>query len=76
MIKRSMRNATYDQLCRMYRDNISSGDFNLLTDADTVWLSEQARGQAPKQQLGIPRRVFNRLLKAYLEPQNVKRSER
>ena len=57
---------TFEELCEMPRDHRDIGDFCLMTDAETVWLSEQAMGEARKQHLEIPRDVFNTLLQWYL----------
>ncbi len=59
---------THEQLYRIRRDHTEVGDFCLMTDAGTVWLSEQKMGEAQKQAVQIPRAVFNRLLRWYQRP--------
>lgn len=58
-------NATAKQICNMSHDNVQVGDFSIMTDSFTVWLSEQAWGEMPKQKIAIPRRVFNKLIDWY-----------
>lgn len=60
---------TFDQLLKIGRDNISIGDYAILTDARTVWLCQQAMGEKPTQTFGIPRARFNKLIRWYLKPQ-------
>lgn len=60
---------TFKQLVTIRRDNLSVGDFSILTDAKTVWLTEQAMGERPKQTFAIPRVRFNKLIRWYLRPQ-------
>ena len=62
------------QLCRIRRDNIETKDFSIMTDSYTVWLSEQKMGEAQKQHIGMPRAIFNKLIRWYLRPQKAIRS--
>lgn len=63
--KRSPAQCTFNQLCKMPRDNFDVGDFNIITDGHTVWLGEQKTGKQPTQRFQIPRAVFNRLIRWY-----------
>lgn len=65
----SLRNASFNQICRVRRDNYNQGDFSIMTDGHTTWLSEQKMGEHRKQGIAIPRGVFNRLLQRYLAEQ-------
>lgn len=58
--------ATNSQICRMRSDHTDFGDFSLMTDGFTVWLSEQANGEMSRQKFEISKGRFNRLLRWYL----------
>ena len=62
------------ELCRITRDNQDAGDFSIMTDSYTVWLSEQKMGEQQKQHIEIPRPLFNKLIRWYLRPQVAVRS--
>jgi hypothetical protein len=49
----------------MTHDNVEVGDFSIMTDATTVWLSEQTVGEAPTQKFEIDRSTFNKLILWY-----------
>jgi hypothetical protein len=53
------------QVCALGRDNVSWGDYSILFDADRVWLSQQAIGEAPTQKIELPRHVFDRFARWY-----------
>lgn len=55
--------ATHAQLAKLSHDNVCVGDFSIMTDTTVVWLSEQAKGENPRQKIEIPRDVFNKLIK-------------
>lgn len=56
---------TFDQICKLERDNTEAGDYSILVDEARVYLSEQALGEAPTQSIEIPREVFNALVDWY-----------
>lgn len=58
-----------DESIVLQRDNFSKGDFTILSDGFTVYLSEQMIGSPPSQEITIPKRVFDYLIKKYQEPQ-------
>lgn len=62
------------QLCRISRDNFETKDFSIMTDSYTVWLSEQKMGEQQKQHIGMPRPIFNKLIRWYLRSQVAVRS--
>lgn len=71
--------ATKEEICEMLFDNVEVGDFSIMTDAATVWLSEQAMCEMPRQQIEMPRAIFNKLIKWYTEgvvPREDKRKPR
>lgn len=72
-VSRAPADCSEDQLCRIGRDNISVGDFSILTDSYRVWLSEQKIGESPKQGIEIPPAVFKKLAQWYFRPQRMKR---
>lgn len=61
----SPKKATWVQICKMRRDHTEVGDFSLMTDGFTVWLSEQKFGENRTQHIEIPKKIFNRLLVWY-----------
>jgi hypothetical protein len=65
-----------DELCQIGNDNFSVGDFSILTDSFHVWLSEHKSGEAQKQHIEIPPKVFKKLVEWYLKPQKLSRDER
>jgi len=54
---------TFEQICKLKRDNVESGDFWMTFDEGTVYLSEQPSGEKPKASIKIPRTVFNRFVR-------------
>ena len=62
------------QLCRISRDNFETKDFSIMTDSYTVWLSEQKMGEQQKQHIGMPRAIFNKLVRWYMRSQVAVRS--
>src|SRR4051794_19742065 len=58
-------NASANRIYLLSHDNVNVGDFSIMTDGFTVWLSEQAWGEMPKQKVAIPRYVFNKLIDWY-----------
>jgi hypothetical protein len=72
--KKSWRNATYDELCRMDRDNVSYGDFWIVTDTNEITIAKQKMGESCQASVSIPRRVFNRFVDQYLKEREVARA--
>lgn len=68
--------ANFDQICRMPRDHKYVGDFSIMTDGYTFWLSQQKTGEAPAQNFEIPKKKFNRLLAWYLKPAKLRPEKR
>ncbi len=66
------RKATYEQICKLDRDNFSFGDFWIITDATTVSLAAQKLGESATQTITLPRRVFSRFVDEYLKERNIK----
>lgn len=58
--KISPMKATFAQICRMKTNHHSTGDFTLMTDGYSVWLSEQGMGEEPEQRFEMTRLQFNR----------------
>lgn len=73
----NLRKATYEQLCKMGRDNTTIEDFGFLVDAgsDYVYITEQPSGESPKQSITIPRKVFNRFVDFYLRERTMKKAQ-
>lgn len=56
---------TFDQICDIDRDNTEMGDYSILVDENSVYLNEQAAGEAPTQSIAVPREVFNAFVDWY-----------
>lgn len=54
---------------RLPRDNFSKDDYSLICDGFNVWLTEQVLGEQVKQEIQIPKKVFDYLIRKYEEPQ-------
>jgi hypothetical protein len=67
--------ATNAQICQMRRDHTDFGDFSLMTDGYTVWVSQQAVGEDRKQHIAMPKGTFNRLLRWYLREAKLRGGE-
>ena len=58
-----------NKILKLKRDWKEFKDFTILTDGYRVWLSEQKIGEHPKQEIGIPKHFFDKLIKWYLKEQ-------
>ena len=58
---------TEQEICDSDFDNVEVGDFSIMTDARTVWISEQPCGHDRKQHFEIDREIFNKLIRWYTE---------
>lgn len=56
---------TFDDVCDMPRDNVSSGAFWFLVDEVSVSVAEQKAGEAARAIVTLPRDVFNRFVNFY-----------
>jgi hypothetical protein len=52
-----------NQVCALRRDNLTIGDWWMLTDGYQVTLTEQKIGNAPKQQINLPTALLNKFIK-------------
>lgn len=64
---------TLDEVCSLERDNISFGDFWILSDGHTVSLRKQKQGEMPSEGIQVPRATFNKMVDWYLKDQKVVR---
>ena len=69
---KAWKDCTFDELGCMDRDHADIGDWSIMVDAQYVWLTDQTSGESPKEAVGIPRDVFNRLLDEYLRLRELK----
>lgn len=60
------------QIIRLKTDNYSTDDFWILLNKDTVNIHEQRSGETSKQNITIPRKDFDRLVKWYLREQELR----
>lgn len=56
-------------ICTLSRDNYSVGDWTIMTDGYTVWISKQKLGHPCTAEITVPKKVFDRLLMFYERPQ-------
>jgi len=63
---------TLDQLCRLTYDNVTAGDFWLLSDAATVTIAAQKVGESPSARVTMTRKDFNQLVRAYTRQQRLR----
>lgn len=59
--------ATWTEICAMPFDNVQVGDFSIMTDGVTVWLSEHHPGSEQAQCFALRREVFNKLILWYTQ---------
>ena len=76
MMHSMMTAKTLEDVCSLKRDNFSRGDFTILSDGQSVFLSEQKLGEWASQDFTIPRTVFNYLLKHYMRQTTGKRGRK
>ena len=71
--KVSLRKCTFEQVCRMQRDNFAYGDYWFIVDAGsgTVTLAQQKSGQAATASITMPRRAFSHFVDAYNREQEL-----
>lgn len=70
---------TFDQICKLDRDNTEAGDYAILIDEAHVYLNEQAVGEPPRKSIAIPRAVFSAFVDWYergVVPKTDKRKSR
>lgn len=65
----SVAKATEVQLCRVRRDHIYVGDWSIMTDSYTVWVTFAEKESSLGQSVEVPRDTFNKLIRWYLRPQ-------
>ncbi len=61
---------------KISRDNLDAGDFWILSDGHTVSIHEQKSGEASKQEISVPREVFNKLVRWYVRPQKIRKERK
>lgn len=69
MAKSLLECKNLDQVCELKRDNFSYGDFSILSDGHSTWLSQQKVGESPVQSFEIPKRKFDYLIRKYIASQ-------
>jgi hypothetical protein len=73
MGKRSLQESNgVGNVAELERDNFTAGEFGLLCDGATVWLSQQTKGSPPDQSFEIPKYIFDALLEHYQKPQQAR----
>jgi hypothetical protein len=58
---------TLKKICSLPRDNISYKDYWILVGEKQVTIAKQKKGEPAEVVLGIPKSVFNRFIKFYLD---------
>ena len=57
---------TFDEICKLPRDSLSTKEFWLQIDVGSVFLAQQRIGKACQAEISIPRKDFDRLVKWYM----------
>jgi len=60
-----------DQICKMRRDNVESGEFWCQTNGDQITIAHQVTGERPQASITIPRAAMKRFVKFLTTPQTV-----
>lgn len=60
--------STEKQICSLRRDHCNVGDWSIMTDGFTVWISKQKIGHERTDHIQIPKRVFDKLFDQYAKP--------
>ena len=63
---------TFNDICNMPRDNISIGDFWILTDGYEITIARQKEGHESEAKISIPKSVFNKFARWYMTGKMVK----
>lgn len=63
----------FDAVCKMPRDSYNVGDWSILTDGETVWITRQKLGERPSHKIEIPKSVYDKLHDAYAKPRNIRK---
>jgi len=70
---KSFRQASEADLMRMRRDHATwGGDWYIMTDGYTVWISKQKLGEARTDHIAIPKTIFDRLSDAYIKQRPIR----
>jgi hypothetical protein len=60
---------SFEQLCRITSDTMSTKSHWICVDGSTVTICEQRNGEPAKASVSMPRAVFKRFVKWALQPQ-------
>lgn len=63
-------------IIKLPRDHFEVGDWSIMTDGFTVWISQQALGEQRTDHIAVPKKVFDGLLEKYTQPQDAKPSHK
>ncbi|HVX91214.1 MAG TPA: hypothetical protein VHC20_06360 [Candidatus Paceibacterota bacterium] len=58
-------------ICSVRRDHFQHGDWSIMTDGYTVWISKQKWGHERTDHIAVPKSVFDKLFDSYAKPQPV-----
>lgn len=72
-LKRPMDARGAGQICEMPRDNLTAGDFWILTDGFNVSIAAQKTDESATVIVSIPRGEFNRMVRWYTKPVKVRK---
>lgn len=67
---------TFDELCALPRDHYDVSNFTIMTDGVSVWISEQSERQSCRQEIHVPKGIFDQLIRKYITPDIEQRSKR
>lgn len=72
-MKRAPKDCSFTELFLIRSDHYSTREFWILTESYHVTLTQQKKGEYPKQQIAIPRDDFDKLIAWYLRPQEMRK---
>jgi hypothetical protein len=58
--------ASFNEICEMRRDNVSTREHWMITDGHTVTLATQKNGQAATESVSMPRKTFDAFADWYM----------
>lgn len=68
----SIRKAnTEKQICSVYRDNLSTEDYWIMGNPDSVTIAKQRNGESSEWIVQIPKKDFNKLIDFYNREQKI-----
>jgi len=64
-MKTPMEAKTFNDICSLKRDNLTAGGYWIILNELGITICKQNPGEEPTQEITIPRKSFNRMVKWY-----------